>query len=96
MKVLGFAGFPMSETYTIIKAISKKKDYIIKDAKPKFIKNFAQAIFDTGETDDDNKAHELADKVWTIIENSAAYGFNSAHAYCMAIDSVTIAYLKAH
>lgn len=96
MKVLGFAGFPMSETYTIIKAISKKKDYIIKDAKPKFIKNFAQAILDTGETDDDNKAHKLADKVWTIIENSAAYGFNSAHAYCMAIDSVTIAYLKAH
>ncbi len=96
MKVLGFAGFPMSETYTIIKAISKKKDYIIKDTKPKFIKNFAQAILDTGETDDDNKAHELADKVWTIIENSAAYGFNSAHAYCMAIDSVTIAYLKAH
>lgn len=96
MKVLGFAGFPMSDTYTIIKAISKKKDYIIKDAKPKFIKNFAQAILDTGETDDDNKAHELADKVWTIIENSAAYGFNSAHAYCMAIDSVTIAYLKAH
>ena len=96
MKVLGFAGFPMSETYTIIKAISKKKDYIIKDAKPKFIKNFAQAILGTDETDDDNKAHELADKVWTIIENSAAYGFNSAHAYCMAIDSVTIAYLKAH
>lgn len=96
MKVLGFAGFPMSETYTIIKAISKKKDYIIKDAKPKFIKNFAQAILDTGETNDNNKAHELADKVWTIIENSAAYGFNSAHAYCMAIDSVTIAYLKAH
>lgn len=96
MKVLGFAGFPMSETYAIIKAISKKKDYIIKDIKPKFIKNFAQAILDTGETDDDNKAHELADKVWTIIENSAAYGFNSAHAYCMAIDSVTIAYLKAH
>ena len=96
MKVLGFAGFPMSETYTIIKAISKKKDYIIKDAKPKFIKNFAQAILNTGETNDDNKAHELADKVWTIIENSAAYGFNSAHAYCMAIDSVTIAYLKAH
>lgn len=96
MKVLGFAGFPMSETYTIIKAISKKKDYIIKDAKPKFIANFAQAIIDTGETSDKDKAHELADQVWTIIENSAAYGFNSAHAYCMAIDSVTIAYLKAH
>ncbi len=96
MKVLGFAGFPMSETYTIIKAISKKKDYVIKDARPKFITNFAKAILNTGETDDIDKAHELAEEVWTIIENSASYGFNSAHAYCMAIDSVTIAYLKAH
>lgn len=96
MKVLGFAGFPMSETYTIIKAISKKKDYIIKNAKPKFIKNFAKSIIDTGETDNKDKANELATKVWEIVENSAAYGFNSAHAYCMAIDSVTIAYLKAY
>lgn len=96
MKVLGFAGFPMSETYTIIKAISKKKDYVIKDARPKFIANFAKAILNTGETNDIDKAYELAEEVWTIIENSASYGFNSAHAYCMAIDSVTIAYLKAH
>lgn len=96
MKVLGFAGFPMSETYTIVKAISKKKDYIIKDAKLKFILNFAKAILNTGETNDDKQAHELADKVWKIIEDNASYSFNSAHAYCMAIDSVTIAYLKAH
>lgn len=96
MRVLGFAGFPMSETYTIIKAISKKKDYIIKDAKPRFITNFAKAILDTGETDDKAQAHELAEKVWKIIEDAAAYGFNSAHAFCMAIDSITIAYLKAY
>ena len=96
MKVLGFAGFPMSETYTIVKAISKKKDYIIKEAKPKFIANFAKAIIDTGDTNDEQQAHELADKVWRIIEDNASYSFNSAHAYCMAVDSVTIAYLKAH
>lgn len=96
MKVLAFAGFPMSETYTIVKAISKKKDYIIKDAKPKFIANFAKAIIDTGETSDDQRAHELADKVWKIIEDNASYSFNAAHAYCMAVDSATIAYLKAH
>lgn len=83
MKVLGFAGFPMSETYTIIKAISKKKDYIIKDARPKFIANFAKAILDTGETADEDKAHELAEEVWTIVENSAAYGFN-----CVSGDTV--------
>ena len=76
MKVLGFAGFPMGETYTIIKAISKKKKYVIDSAKPKFIKNFAQAILNTGETDSQETAHEMATKVWTIIENSASYGFN--------------------
>lgn len=96
MKVLGFAGFPMSETYTIIKAISKKKHYVISNAKEKFIPNFAQAILNTKETDNIDKATEMAQKVWQIIEDSAQYGFNSAHAYCMAIDSVTIAYLKAH
>lgn len=76
MKVLGFAGFPMGETYTIIKAISKKKKYVIDSAKPKFIKNFAKAILNTGETDSQETAHEMATKVWTIIENSASYGFN--------------------
>ena len=96
MKVLEFAGFPMAETYTIIKAISKKKDYIIKEAKPKFIFGFAKAIMDTGETNDKNRANDLAEKVWHIVEDNASYSFNSAHAYCMAIDSVTIAYLKAH
>lgn len=76
MKVLGFAGFPMKDTYTIIKAISKKKDYIIKDAKPQFIKNFAQAIIDTGDAKDEESAHDLATKVWKIIEDSSSYGFN--------------------
>lgn len=96
MKVLEFAGFPMAETYTIIKAISKKKDYIIKEAKTKFISGFAKSIMNTGETDDENRANDLAEKVWHIVEDNASYSFNSAHAYCMAIDSVTIAYLKAH
>ena len=96
MKVLGFAHFPMSETYTIIKAISKKKDYVIKNAKEKFIPNFAQAILDTHETTDKDQALQMSQKVWEVIEDSASYGFNSAHAYCMAVDSVTLAYLKAY
>lgn len=83
MKVLEFAGFPMAETYTIIKAISKKKDYVIKEAKPKFISGFAQAIMNTGETDDENVANELAEKVWHIVEDNAAYGFN-----CVSGDTI--------
>ena len=96
MKVLGFAGFPMSETYTIIKAISKKKKEVIAGAEKKFIPNFTQAILDTKETSDINEAKEYAKQVWEIIKSSAQYGFNSAHAYSMAIDSVTLAWLKAH
>lgn len=96
MKVLGFAGFPMSETYTIIKAISKKKLKVISNAKEKFIPNFAQAIINTKETEDQNIAMQMAEKVWKVIEDSAQYGFNSAHAYSMAIDSVTLAWQKAH
>jgi len=96
MKVLAFAVFEIGETYTIIKAISKKKDYIIKESKEKFIPNFANAILETNEISDKNEALELSARVWQIIEDSAAYGFNSAHAYCMAIDSVTLAWQKAH
>lgn len=96
MKVLGFAGFPMSETYTIIKAISKKKKYVIEQAKEKFIPNFAKAILETKETNDADIAKNMALKVWQVVEDSAQYGFNSAHAYSMAIDSVTLAWLKAH
>lgn len=83
MKVLEFAGFPMAETYTIIKAISKKKDHVIKEAKPKFISGFAKAIMDTGETDDESKANELAEKVWHIVEDNSAYGFN-----CVSGDTI--------
>lgn len=96
MKVLGFAHFPMGDTYTIIKAISKKKEDKIKNAKEKFVPQFAKAIIETDETDDENRALELAEKVWGIVEDSANYSFNSAHAYCMAIDSVTLAWQKAH
>lgn len=96
MKVLSFAGFPMSETYTIIKAISKKKKYVIEKAKEKFIPNFAKAIIETHETENLDIANEMANKVWKIVEDSAQYGFNSAHAYSMAIDSVTLAWQKIH
>ncbi|MFA7223103.1 MAG: LAGLIDADG family homing endonuclease, partial [Bacilli bacterium] len=96
MKVLSFAGFPMSETYTIIKAISKKKHYVINNAKEKFIPNFAQAILNTKETNNKDTAIQMSNKVWKVIEDSASYGFNCSHAFCMAIDSVTLAYLKAY
>lgn len=76
MKVLSFAGFEVGETYNIIKAISKKKEYVIKKSKEKFIPNFAKAILETKETENEKDALSLSEMVWTIVENSASYGFN--------------------
>lgn len=96
MSVLAFADFEMAETYTIIKAISKKKDYVINGAKERFIPNFAKKCLEHKEVDTMEQGIEVSNKVWQIIENSASYGFNASHAYSYALDSVHLAYLKAN
>lgn len=96
MSVLAFADFEMAETYTIIKAISKKKDYVINGAKERFIPNFAKKCLGHKEVDTIEQGIEISNKVWQIIENSASYGFNASHAYSYALDSVHLAYLKAN
>lgn len=96
MSVLAFADFEMAETYTIIKAISKKKDYVINGAKERFIPNFAKKCLENKEVDTIEQGIEVSNKVWQIVENSASYGFNASHAYSYALDSVHLAYLKAN
>lgn len=95
MSVLAYAGFPMDECYGIIKAIAKKHPEKVKPLKERFIAGFKQKIIA-----DDNipgkEAQEASEKVWQIINDSCGYGFNSAHAYCMSIDSLYCAYLKAN
>lgn len=88
MKVLSFLGIPMPETYTIIKSISKKKlkgkkkDDLLVEMKAGWMERF-------GNLNNFNK-------VWQVIEDAAAYGFNASHAYAMAGDSLYCAYFKAH
>lgn len=76
MSVLAFADFEMAETYTIIKAISKKKDYVINGAKERFIPNFAKKCLASKDVETLADGMKVAQQVWTIIENSASYGFN--------------------
>lgn len=96
MKILNFAGFPMKDTYTIIKAISKKKKGKIAKVKPKFIKNFAFHIKDSGDSESEEEAMLLANKVWGIIDDFSSYGFNSPHGFSYSIDSVTQSWQKAN
>lgn len=95
MNTLNYAGFPIDECYGIIKAIAKKHPEKVKPLKERFITGFKDKIMqDDGIPAD--KAEEDSAQVWQIISDSCGYGFNSAHAYCMALDSLYNAYLKAH
>lgn len=85
MATLQFAGYEEDVTYGLLKAIAKKKKGIIEPIHDKFIEGF---VAKTG-------SEEQALKVWTIIENAVNYGFNSSHAYSVALDSLYGAWLKA-
>ena len=94
MNTLNYAGFPIDECYGIIKAIAKKHPEKVRPLKERFINGFRDRIMEEGTPKD--KVEEDAARVWQIISDSCGYGFNSAHAYCMALDSLYNAYLKAH
>lgn len=95
MNTLNYAGFPLDECYGIIKAIAKKHPEKVKPLKDRFIEGFKNKIMQDDHIEEE-KAAEMSARVWQIIDDSCGYGFNSAHAYCMAIDSLYCAYLKAH
>lgn len=95
MQALHYAGIPMSECYTAIKNIAKKRKEKVLAYKDVFKKGFAKAIVeDEGKSDEE--ADELTNKLWQIIEDSASYSFNASHSYCVALDSLYEAWLKAN
>lgn len=90
MKVLNFCEMPMGETYSVIKAISKKK-YVSHPEKLIELKDKLKVgwMNKIGNLDNFNK-------VWDVIESSAFYSFNAPHALSMGGDSAYQAYFKAH
>lgn len=87
MKILNYAGFEISECYSLIKAIAKKRVGIIEPIKEKFINGFINKT---------NSNMEKTLKVWEIIENAVGYGFNASHALSVALDALYGAYLKTY
>ena len=88
MKVLGFLHLPMSETYGVIKSISKKK--LKGEKKEKLLTELKQAWMEEfGNLDN-------FEKVWQVISDAARYSFNASHSFSMCGDSVYQAWFKAH
>lgn len=95
MMVLNYAGFPLSECYSAIKAIAKKHPEKVKPLKAKFIKGFKEKLIEEENLPED-KAQDSAGKVWIIINDNCGYSFNSSHAYSVALDGLYQAWQKAH
>lgn len=90
MKILGYLGLEMSETYGVIKSISKKKfkDHPekLKELKDKLKQGWIDKI-----GNDRN-----FNNIWQVIEDASRYSFNSPHGLSMGADSAYLAWFKAH
>ena len=96
MKVLNYVGIPIEESYNIIKSISKKKKEVVLKAKEQVIDGFYNRVHEEEPNLTKDEIKEKSNQVWTIIESCISYLFNAPHAYCVSIDSLTGAYLKAN
>ena len=87
MRILNrLGGIRLSDAYTCIKAISKKKLAIIARFREQFIDGSKENGLD------EKKANEL----FGMIEKFAGYGFNKSHSTAYALIAYMTAYLKAH
>lgn len=94
MAALHYAGIDMSDCYTAIKNIAKKRAEKVLAYKEMFESGLKHAILAEGKSE--QEADKLTAQLWQIIEDSASYSFNASHAYCVALDSLYCAWLKAH
>lgn len=88
MKYLIWLGIEESETYTIIKKISKKKfkeDELIK-LKEQLHKGWIKVV----------GREEGFEQTWQVVEDASKYSFNASHSLAYAYDSLYCAYLKSH
>ena len=95
MAALNYAGIDMSDCYTAIKNIAKKRADKVLAYKEKFINGFSQVMIKDEYKTPEEAAH-MSQELWQIIEDSSRYSFNASHSYCVALDSLYGAWLKAH
>lgn len=94
MAALNFSGIDMSDCYTAIKNIAKKRVEKVLAYKETFVDGFREAIIREGKPR--AEAEDLSHDFWRIIEDSSSYSFNASHSYCVSVDSLYSAWLKAN
>jgi DNA polymerase III alpha subunit len=79
-------GIPLRGAYTLIKAISKKKEKVINANRPTFVEGAAKK----------GLARKDAEELFELILKFAGYGFNKSHSTGYAIVAYQTAYLKTY
>ena len=78
------AGYSYQEADIVRRAISKKKDEVIKDERDKFISRAVKR----------NYSFDIASEIYDLIAKFASYGFNKSHSVAYALIAYQMAYLK--
>ncbi len=87
MKIVNkLGGAPLTDCYTLVKAISKKRKEYIEAGRERFIKGAVKNGFD----------EKKAEKLFEQINYFGGYGFNQAHSTAYALIAFRTAYLKCH
>ncbi|MDR0608948.1 MAG: DNA polymerase III subunit alpha [Planctomycetaceae bacterium] len=87
MRILNRLGkIPLGNSYTCIKAISKKKEKEINTYRSQFIEG----------SHENGLTREKAEEIFELIIKFAGYGFNKSHSTAYALIAYMTAYLKAH
>lgn len=80
------AGYTLGEADILRRAISKKKESILLEEKPKFINKSIEKGY----------SKELAEKIYNLILKFANYGFNKSHSVGYATVAYKMAFLKTY
>ncbi len=79
-------GIPLRSAYTLIKAISKKKEKVIEAERARFVEGAARL----------GLSRKAADDLYELILKFAGYGFNKSHSTGYAVVAYQTAYLKTY
>ena len=79
-----FAGYTLADADIVRRAISKKKEDVLKDEREKFISSSIKRGYKS----------EVAEEIYNLIVKFASYGFNKSHSVAYARVAYELAYLK--
>lgn len=88
------AGFSMGRADVVRKAMGKKKQHIMDQEKTHFI--YGDESLGIKGCVNNGISEELAENIWSQMEDFAKYAFNKSHAAAYAAISMQTAYLKAN